>query len=272
MNRVRMIAAAVLATMPASMPVMAQTPHADPARQYAACMAVARSEPKRGLETALAWEKAGGGTGARHCRAIALFGLGSHVEAGQQLEALAREMTGQSAAMRAEVYAQAGQAYQAARLGEQALAVQNAAILLDSRNVEIWIDRSITYAGVGAYREAAADLTRALALAPGRVDVMIMRAAAWREVRDFKAALADAEAALRIDPNSPDALLERGLARVALGDRKGGEGDLRRTLSLVPQESDLATRARAALGVSGSRPPAAPSPAPAPRKPADKAR
>ena len=55
---------------------------------------------------------------------------------------------GQSPAMRAEVYAQAGQAFQAARLGEQALAVQNAAILLDPRNVEIWIDRSITYAGV----------------------------------------------------------------------------------------------------------------------------
>lgn len=254
------------------MPALAQTPHADPARQYSTCMATARSEPRRGFEIATAWEKAGGGTGARHCRAIALYGLGNHVEAGQQLEVLAREMTGQSPAMRAEVYAQAGQAYLAARLGEQALAVQNAAILLDPRNVEIWVDRSITYAGVGAFREAASDLTRALTLAPGRADVLVLRAGAWRQLKDFKAALADADTVLRVEPNAPDALLERGLARLALGDRKAGEGDLRKTLSLVPEDSDQAARARAALGISAGRQPAAPPQAPATRKPADKAR
>jgi tetratricopeptide (TPR) repeat protein len=266
MIRAFLFAAALPGAMSVALPASAQTPHADPARQYTACMTSARGEPRRGLEMAVAWEKAGGGVGARHCRAIALYALGNHVEAGKQLEALSREMTGQSPAMRAEVLAQAGQAYQAARLGDQALAVQNAAILLDPRNAEIWVDRSITYAGLGAYREAASDLTRALGLAPGRADVLIMRAAAWRELRDFKAALADAEAVLRGAPDAADALLERGLARQGLGDRKGAEADLRKTLSLVPEGSEQAIRARAALGSPAGRQPAAP----APRKPAER--
>lgn len=249
---------------------LAQTPRADPARQYATCMSTARNEPKRGLDMAMAWEKAGGGSGARHCRAIALFGLGSHVEAGQQLEALAREMTGQTPALRAEIFAQAGQAYQAARLGAQALAAQNAAILLDPGNAEIWIDRSITYAGVGDYRAAAADLTRALQLAPGRVEALVMRAAARRQLGDHKGAVADADAALRADANNPDALLERGLSRRALGDRSGSEADLRRLLTLVPPNSDMATQARTALAGAGTAP--ASSPTPPPRKPADKPR
>jgi tetratricopeptide (TPR) repeat protein len=247
----------------------AQTPHADPARRYAECMAIARSDPRRGIEVARAWEKAGGGLGARHCRAIALFELGDHVEAGKQLEALAREMTGQSDVLRAEIFAQAGQAYQAARLGEQALAMQNAAILLNSQTPEIWIDRSITYAGVGAYREAAADLTHALALAPGRGDILVLRAAARRQLGDFKGAVADADQALRTEPNSPDALMERGMARRALGDRAASDADLRKLLTLVPAASEQAAQARAAL--SGA-PPAGPPPAPPPRRPADKPR
>jgi tetratricopeptide (TPR) repeat protein len=258
--------ATLLCAIIAGPAVTAQTPHADPARQYANCMSIARSEPRRGLDLALTWEKAGGGSGARHCRAIALVGLGNHVEAAQQLETLAREMTGQSAALRAEIFAQAGQAYQAARLGERALSVQNAAILLDPKNAEIWIDRSITFAGVGDYRAAAADLTRALQLAPGRVEALVLRAAAWRQSNDFKAAAADADAALRADPNNIEALLERGLARRALGDRAGGDTDLRRLLTLVPPNSDAAARARAAMGGTGA------APAPAPRKPADKPR
>jgi tetratricopeptide (TPR) repeat protein len=251
---------------------LAQTPSTDPARRYADCMATARIDPKRGIEIARAWEGAGGGAGARHCRAIALLELGDHVEAGKQLEALAREMTGQSNALRAEIFAQAGQAYQAARLGEQALAAQNAAILLNSQNPEIWIDRSITYAAVGGYREAVSDLSHALALEPGRGDALVLRAAARRQLGDFKAAVADADAALRTDPNVADAFLERGLARRALNDRNGSDADLRKVLSLVPATSEQAARARAGLAAPLGPPPSAAPQAPAPRKPADKPR
>ncbi|WP_178133631.1 tetratricopeptide repeat protein [Vineibacter terrae] len=249
---------------------LAQSPSTDPARRYADCMATARADPKRGIEIARAWESAGGGAGARHCRAIALFELGDHVEAGKQLETLAREMTGQSNALRAEIFAQAGQAYQAARLGEQALAAQNAAILLNSQNPEIWIDRSITYAAVGAYREAVSDLTHALALSPGRGDALVLRAAAWRQLGNFKAAVTDADAALRANSNASDALLERGMARRALRDRNGSDADLRKVLSLVSDSSQQAAQARAGLAAPLGPPPSASAPPPAPRKPAEK--
>jgi tetratricopeptide (TPR) repeat protein len=245
----------------------AQSPRTDPAHRYAACMELARSDPRRGLDVAQAWQKGGGGLGARHCRAIALYELGQHVEAGKELEALAREMTGQSAALRAEILAQAGQAYQAARLGDRALAVQNAAILLDPGNAEIWIDRSITYAGVGAYREAADDLTRALTLAPKRADILELRAAAWRQLNDFKAAIADADAALRSAPQSIQALFERGMARRGLGDRVRGDADLRSVMTIAPA-SPLAAQARMVLVGPGTTAPATPTP----RRPSDKPR
>lgn len=251
---------------------LAQTLRTDPARRYTDCMALARSEPKRGIEMARAWENAGGGAGARHCRAIALYELGDHVEAGKQLETLAREMTGQSNALRAEIFAQAGQAYQAARLGEQALAAQNAAILLNSQNAEIWIDRSITYAAVGAYREAVSDLTHALALAPGRSDALVLRASARRQLGDYKAAIADVDPVLRADPNAAEALLERGLARRGLGDKAGSDGDLRKALTLLPAGSEQAARARAALAAPPGAPTPAPPQGPTPRKPGDKPR
>ncbi|MCW5745741.1 MAG: tetratricopeptide repeat protein [Alphaproteobacteria bacterium] len=252
-----LLAAAVsCAVMAASMAnAVAQITNADQARQYRTCMALARSEPRRGIDMANGWEKNGGDAGARHCRAIALFQLGEHAEAGRQLEALARTASTLSDALRAEIFAQAGQAYQAAQLGPRALAAQNAAIALDPGNVEIWIDRSITHAAAGDFRAAVSDLTRALTLAPARADALVLRAAAWRRLDDPRAAAADAEAALRVRSDDPEALLERGLARRALGDKSGGDVDLRRVLTLVPAGSDTAARAHAALQApSGATP------------------
>ncbi|QQS14567.1 MAG: tetratricopeptide repeat protein [Rhodospirillales bacterium] len=251
----------------------AQSPFADPNRQYQSCMAVARSEPRRALEVAQSWHAAGGGIGARHCAAIAMYELGQYIEAAQRLEGLGREMTGQSLALRAEVFAQSGQAYQAARIADRALQMQNAAILLDPKNAEIWVDRSITYAAVGAYRDAVADLTRALSLAPARPDILVVRAAAHRNLNDAAAARNDAEAALKLEPNYPEGLLERGLARRMLRDKAGSDADLRKVLSVVPANSELAERANAGLAAPLGPPPAAvPGTPPAPRKPGEKPR
>lgn len=249
-------------------PALAQSPATDPGRRYSACMAQARAEPVKALNAAQDWFKEGGGMAARHCVAIALYGAGQYVEAGTQLEQLGREMTGQSAQLRAEVFAQAGQAYQAARLGEKALSMQNAAILLDPRNADIWVDRGITFAAVSAWREAAADLSRALELSPNRSDVLVLRAAAWRNAGDAGKALADAEAALKLEKDYPDALLERGLARRLRNDRAGSDADLKRVIALAGETSDLGQRAKAAMqGVTPTKPPAPP-----PRKPGEPAK
>lgn len=251
-----------------ALPTWAQGLATDPAKRYSACMAQARAEPVRALNSAQEWYKEGGGLAARHCAAIALYGLGQFVEAGTELERLGREMTGQSAQLRAEVFAQAGQAYQAARLGEKALSMQNAAILLDPRNADIWVDRSITFAAVSAWREAASDLSRALDLSPNRPDVLVLRAAAWRNAGDAAKALADAEAALKLEKDYPDALLERGLARRLRNDRAGSDADLKRVIALTGESSDLGKRAKDALqSAAPAKPPQAPPPRPtAPKK------
>ena len=247
------------------MPALAQSPSVEPGRRYSACMAQARAEPVKALNVARAWLDEGGGLAARHCVAIALYGAGQFVEAGTQLEQIGREMTGQSAQLRAEIFAQAGQAYQGARLGEKALSMQNAAILLDPRNADIWVDRSITFAAVAAWRESASDLTRALELAPNRPDVLVLRAAACRGVGDTARALDDAEAALKIEKDYPDALLERGLARRLRNDRAGSDADLKRVITLAGENSDLGQRAKDAMrGAAPAKPPAAP-----PRKPTE---
>jgi tetratricopeptide (TPR) repeat protein len=249
-------------------PAWAQSPATDPARRYSACMAQARAEPVTALRAAHVWLKEGGGMAARHCVAIALYGTGQYVEAGTELERLGREMTGQSAQLRAEVFAQAGQAYQAARLGERALSMQNAAILLDPRNADIWVDRSITFAAVSAWREAASDLSSALELSPDRPDVLALRAAARRNAGDTAKALADAESALKLEKDYPDALLERGLARRLRDDRVGSDADLRRVIALTGETSDLGKRAKDALqGAPPTKPPAPP-----PRKPGEPAK
>lgn len=248
-------------------PTLAQGPTMDPGRRYSACMAQARAEPVKAVNTAKEWYNAGGGLAARHCAAIAFYGLGQFVEAGNELERLGREMTGQSAQLRAEVFAQAGQAFQAARLGEKALSMQNAAILLDPRNADIWVDRSITFAAVSAWREAASDLSRALELSPNRPDVLVLRAAAWRNAGDSAKALADAEVALRLEKDYPDALLERGLARRLRNDRAGSDADLKRVITLVGETSDLGQRAKAAIqGAAPAKPVQAPPTKPTPPK------
>lgn len=255
---------ALTVTVSLAAPVLAQTPSVDPGRRYSACLAQARAEPVKALNIAREWLDAGGGTAARHCVAIALYGAEQFVEAGTQLEQIGREMTGQSAQLRAEVFAQAGQAYQAARLGEKALAMQNAAILLDPRNADIWVDRSITFAAVAAWREAASDLSRALELAPNRPDVLVLRAAAWRNAGDSAKALADAELALRLEKDYPDAMLERGVARRMRNDRAGSDADLKRVIALAGENSDLGRRAKEAMRGAAPAKPAQP-----PRRPTE---
>ncbi len=48
----------------------------DQLRRYTECMSIARNEPKRAMTVAENWSRNGGGLGARHCTAVALFESG----------------------------------------------------------------------------------------------------------------------------------------------------------------------------------------------------
>ena len=179
-------------------PLESTTP--DNLRRYTECMTLARREPLKALPAAERWMVDGGGLGARHCVAIALFGTGKFVPAATQLEAIARDVSADRPGLRAEVYAQAGQAWLEANQAENAAAAQSKALGFKQDDADLWIDRGLSFAAMRAWPRAISDFDRALQLRPKDVEAVVLRAAAWRNAGDARRALEDAQYALRIAP------------------------------------------------------------------------
>lgn len=229
------------------------------ARLYAQCMQQARREPLKALPLAEKWKAEGGGLGARHCVAIAMFESGKYVPAATQLEAIERDMGPARPGLRAELLAQAGQAWMEANQAENAAAAQSRALDLKPNDVELWIDRGLSYAAMRAWPRAISDFDHALQIEPYKVELYVLRAAAWRSAGNPAKALADADRALTIAPDNPDILLERAFALQALGNHQSATADFNKVLKLARAGSDTAKRAEAGLNVepSTARPPAA---------------
>lgn len=228
-------------------------------RLYTECMQLARNEPLKALPMAEKWKAEGGGLGARHCVAIAMFESGKFVPAATQLEALERDMGADRPGVRAELLAQAGQAWMEANQAENAAAAQSRALELKPGDVDLWVDRGLSYAAMRAWPRAISDFDRALRIAPDKVEILVLRAAAWRNAGDPAKALADADRVLKRAPDHSEGLLEHGFALLARGDRTAASVDFTKVLKAVPPGSDAAKRAE--RGLRGELPGAAPPPA-----------
>ena len=229
-------------------------------RRYTECMNLARREPARVLPAAQKWLAEGGGMGARHCVAIATMEMGRHLEAAAQLEAIARDMGQDRPGLRAELWAQAGQAWMDGGQASNAVAAQSRALELKPNDADLWIDRGLSYAAQRAWPQAISDFDKAVGLDPNGVEALVLRAAAWRNSGDAAKALIDAGRALKMAPDHSEALLERGFALLARGDRQTASADFTKVLKLVPPGSDAARRADS--GLRGELPSAA-TPVPA---------
>lgn len=239
----------------------------DHLKRYTDCMRLARMEPLRALPAAEKWITEGGGLGARHCVAVAMFQSGKHAQAAAQFEAIARDMGQDRPGLRAELWAQAGQSWMETGAAEKAAAAQSKALELKSNDPDLWVDRGLSYAAMQAWPRAISDFDRAIRLRQDDVDVLVLRAAAWRNAGDPGRALVDANRALSISSDHSEALLERGFANLARGSRDAANADFNRVLRLVPPASAAARRAEA--GLAGGAPNAPATPA-APPKPAQK--
>lgn len=228
-------------------------------RLYTECMRVARSEPLKALPMAEKWKAEGGGLGARHCVAIAMFESGRFVSAATQLEAIERDMGTDRSGVRAELLAQAGQAWLEANQAENAAAAQSRALGLKPADADLYIDRGLSYAAMRAWPRAISDFDSALLIQPDKVEILVLRAAAWRNAGDPAKALADANRVLKRAPDHSEALLEHGFALLARGDRNGASTDFTKVLKVVPPGSDAARRAE--MGLRGEQPGAATAPA-----------
>jgi tetratricopeptide (TPR) repeat protein len=244
---------------PLATPLGPVGPTPDHMRRYNECMALARKEPLKALPAAEKWKAEGGGLGARHCVALAMFEAGKPAQAATQFESIARDMGQDRPGLRAELWAQAGQAWMEAGQAENAAAAQSQALELKSQDADLWIDRGLSYAAMRSWPRAISDFDHALTLRPNDVEILVLRAAAWRNAGDPNKALADAERALRIAPDHSEALLERAFAFLARGDKAGADITFARVLKLVPAGSDAAKRAQA--GLRGEQPVAAKPPA-----------
>jgi tetratricopeptide (TPR) repeat protein len=220
---------------------------ADNLQRYQECMSLARQEPLRALPMAEKWKGQGGGLGARHCKAIAMFEAGRHTEAATELEAIARDMGQARPGLRAELWAQAGQAWSAAGQATKAAAAQSRALDLKADDADLWVDRGLSYATLRDWPRAVSDFDRALTLRPKNVDILVLRSAAWRKAGHPDRALADAQLALKVAPDNTRALLERGFTFLARGDKVSAQADFKKVLSLVPPDSEAAKRAQAGL-------------------------
>ena len=208
-------------------------PRSEEARHYAACMALARKDPKAAHESALAWRKKGGGDAAIHCVAVALLGLGQYGQVGPMMEELAARTGESRVALKAGLLGQAANAWLITGQPQRAENLLTDALKLVPRDVEIMLDRSIARAALGKYWEALDDLNEALEQNPDRADALIFRASAWRHVDALELAETDIAVALKIRPDYPDGLLERGLIRKARGDRAGARADWRRVIEIA---------------------------------------
>lgn len=224
--------------------------------RYANCMHQARVDPELGLETALVWrddEKPSNDKyAAAHCEAVALTGLGQFETAAKRFEALAALMgpvdgrAGVLKTVRAEILAQAGQAWFRADQIASARMVQTAAIILDSNNAEIRVDRAMTWAADGAYWDAIDDLNVAISLNKDtnqeNVDAYTLRASAYRFLDVLSLAKHDVETALLLVPDNAEALLEQGI----IWWLSGKDGSARKVWSRLVQLHDGTPAAAAA--------------------------
>ena len=228
-----------------SLPLSAAAETIVGADEYKICFVLAKDKPEQGWEEALAWQSLGGGEAARHCGAVALIGLGKYEEAASRLETLANESV-RDDAVRAQMLAQAGQAWLMAGKVERADAAQRSALILAPGDPDILLDHAVLLAQVHHYGEVVDILSDILRRQPNRVEALVLRAAAFRYQNNQTGALDDVETALRLDPDFPDALLERGILRRLKGDDKGARDDWSRVIALKA-EGTAADLARANL-------------------------
>ncbi len=213
------------------------------AERYAACMERARAAPAGGLAEAEAWLKEAETVAGRHCRAVALIGLGRDEEAVAALDALGRRIETRDPALAANLYRQAAMVrFEAGRL-DAAAALQDRAFKLAPDSVELLIDRALLQGAQDDYAKALQTLERARALAPARADVLVLMASAHRRLGQPDLARESLGSALAVDPDNLAALLERGISRRLAGEEEGARADWERVRALGPASPEAESAA-----------------------------
>ncbi|ACJ00637.1 TPR domain protein, putative [Rhodospirillum centenum SW] len=198
---------------------------ADPVRDRASCLARAEAAPDFALEEARLWQRQGGGNDALLCQAVALLLRADWRPAAELFERVIPALTGDGAAVRANLWGRTALAWANAKEPERAAKALDRALDLAPRDVELRLDRAVLAAGQERFWDALADLDAVLTAAPRRVDAHVLRAQVNRALGQDSDAARDVDRALALDPSAPQALLLRGSLRAERGDREGARAD-----------------------------------------------
>jgi len=209
----------------------------DHAAQYQSCMRLARRNANDAFEAALAWADQGGGDAAQHCAATALIEMGKYQHAAHRLQVIAQDSRAADQNMRADLMAQAAQAWM---LNEDLKAAEEAisyALHLKPKDPQFLIDRGMIRGQAGRFDGALSDLNQAIGLGSQDPQAYIFRANALRRLSHPRDALRDIEQALKLRPDDPDALFERGNIRQVMGDIEAARKDWRNVVLLAPHSA-----------------------------------
>lgn len=180
------------------------------AHQYEACMKLVRQFPADAFDAGLAWQGLGGGEAAQHCIASALVKLKKYKMGAERLEKLA-DTSRRNKEFKAQLLAQAGQAWFLGNELERASAVITVAISLDGAQIDFYVDRAQVRAGLYTYQTAIEDLDHALLLDENHLDSLVFRGSVHRLMQSLELAWLDITHALVLAPTHQEALLERGM-------------------------------------------------------------
>jgi len=199
---------------------------------YDDCVALAGADPLRAEVEAQRWTQAGGGTPARHCRALALLARGAGRRAAELMVAIAADDRTLPDEVRSEILIEAGEIYLG--LGEIALGrgVASRALLLAREPRAALTLSARLKAERGDWRGAVNDLDGALARGEPDAGLLVLRASARLHLGEWVAARADLLWAAEIEPDLATVWLERGALEAANGNRDAARAVWLRAIEL----------------------------------------
>jgi len=234
-----------------------------PGNGLAQCIALARTDPERAIETAAAWRVDGGGIDARQCLGLAYTQLERWEAAGNTYEEAAREAAVAEDPRRADLLVQSGNAWLAGGLPARALtlfdeALRETALAAELRG-EIHVDRARALVAMNNLPGARIDLDRAGELVPDDAFVWYLSSALAQREGNLVRAQADISRARTLAPEDPDIMLQAGTIAGLAGNPGEAERLYREVVRIAPT-SDAAGQARESLGTLAPEAPAAPAP------------
>jgi len=245
----------------------ASGPPAPPKDRGAACAAVARSDPARGIAEANAWRLVGGGLAARQCLGLAYAQDERWLSAATVFEQAAREAQSTNDTRVGALWSQAGNAALAAGDATRARANLDSALstgtLTDVMRGEVELDRARADVALNDPAAARIDLNRALQHVPEDPMAWLLSATLARRQGEVDRATADIAEAVKRAPDDPDVALEEGNVQAVAGDLAAARLAWQRAVRTgggLPSGKSAATALQANADINLDAAPAEPAP------------